>query len=175
MTSNPFTRLTPAPIEGRELNPVLQDIGLAIHPPLLYLGYVGFSVSFSFAVAALMDGRINGPGRAGCGRGRLPLGSPAASPWGPTGPITELRLGSIMVLGPNGERVIHAVACRNSTSALRHRHGKAVGPEDLDAASGDPDILALASRYVSGAVRECLLPSMPSPPIRPAACSSSPS
>ena len=59
MTSNPFTRLTPAPIEGRELNPVLQDIGLAIHPPLLYLGYVGFSVSFSFAVAALMDGRID--------------------------------------------------------------------------------------------------------------------
>ena len=59
MTSNPFTRLTPAPIEGRELNPVLQDIGLAIHPPLLYLGYVGFSVCFSFAVAALMDGRID--------------------------------------------------------------------------------------------------------------------
>ncbi|MFK0691379.1 heme lyase CcmF/NrfE family subunit [Mesorhizobium sp. IMUNJ 23033] len=59
VTSNPFTRLTPAPSEGRELNPVLQDIGLAIHPPLLYLGYVGFSVCFSFAVAALMDGRID--------------------------------------------------------------------------------------------------------------------
>ncbi|NGO54460.1 heme lyase CcmF/NrfE family subunit [Allomesorhizobium camelthorni] len=59
VTSNPFTRLTPAPIEGRDLNPILQDIGLAIHPPLLYLGYVGFSVCFSFAVAALMDGRID--------------------------------------------------------------------------------------------------------------------
>ena len=58
-TSNPFTRLIPAPIEGRDLNPVLQDIGLAIHPPLLYLGYVGFSIAFSFAAAALIEGRID--------------------------------------------------------------------------------------------------------------------
>ncbi len=58
-TSNPFARLNPAPIEGRDLNPVLQDLGLAVHPPLLYLGYVGFSVCFSFAVAALIDGRID--------------------------------------------------------------------------------------------------------------------
>ncbi|WP_269932247.1 heme lyase CcmF/NrfE family subunit [Aminobacter sp. HY435] len=59
ITSNPFARLSPAPIEGRDLNPILQDIGLAIHPPLLYLGYVGFSVCFSFAVAALIEGRID--------------------------------------------------------------------------------------------------------------------
>src|SRR5690606_28148553 len=52
LTSNPFARLVPAPPEGRDLNPILQDIGLAVHPPLLYLGYVGFSVAFSFAVAA---------------------------------------------------------------------------------------------------------------------------
>ena len=58
-TSNPFIRLSPAPIEGKDLNPVLQDIGLAVHPPMLYLGYVGFSVCFSFAVAALIDGRID--------------------------------------------------------------------------------------------------------------------
>jgi len=58
-TSNPFLRLAPAPFEGRDLNPVLQDIGLAIHPPLLYLGYVGFSIAFSFAVAALIEGRID--------------------------------------------------------------------------------------------------------------------
>ncbi len=58
-TSNPFVRLSPAPIEGRDLNPVLQDLGLAIHPPLLYLGYVGFSVCFSFSVAALIEGRID--------------------------------------------------------------------------------------------------------------------
>jgi cytochrome c-type biogenesis protein CcmF len=59
VTSNPFTRLVPAPFEGQDLNPILQDVGLAIHPPLLYLGYVGFSVSFSFAVAALIEGRID--------------------------------------------------------------------------------------------------------------------
>ncbi len=58
-TSNPFARLAPAPFEGQELNPVLQDIGLAIHPPLLYAGYVGFSVCFSFAIAALVSGRID--------------------------------------------------------------------------------------------------------------------
>jgi cytochrome c-type biogenesis protein CcmF len=58
-TSNPFLRLDPAPGEGRDLNPLLQDIGLAIHPPLLYAGYVGFSISFSFAVAALLQGRLD--------------------------------------------------------------------------------------------------------------------
>jgi cytochrome c-type biogenesis protein CcmF len=59
LTSNPFLRLSPAPFEGRDLNPILQDIGLAIHPPLLYLGYVGLSIAFSFAVAALLEGRID--------------------------------------------------------------------------------------------------------------------
>jgi cytochrome c-type biogenesis protein CcmF len=59
MTSNPFARIAQAPPEGRDLNPILQDIGLAVHPPLLYLGYVGFSISFSFAIAALIDGRID--------------------------------------------------------------------------------------------------------------------
>jgi len=59
LTSNPFLRLPQAPIEGQDLNPILQDLGLAIHPPLLYLGYVGFSISFSFAIAALIEGRID--------------------------------------------------------------------------------------------------------------------
>ncbi len=59
MTSNPFLRIPNPPIEGRDLNPVLQDIGLAVHPPMLYLGYVGFSISFSFAIAALIEGRID--------------------------------------------------------------------------------------------------------------------
>ncbi len=58
-TSNPFERVFPAPLEGNDLNPVLQDIGLAIHPPLLYAGYVGFSICFSFAIAALISGRID--------------------------------------------------------------------------------------------------------------------
>jgi cytochrome c-type biogenesis protein CcmF len=59
ITSNPFLRIANAPLEGRDLNPILQDPGLAIHPPLLYLGYVGLSISFSFAIAALIDGRID--------------------------------------------------------------------------------------------------------------------
>ncbi|ODT79710.1 MAG: c-type cytochrome biogenesis protein CcmF [Pelagibacterium sp. SCN 64-44] len=58
-TSNPFARVFPAPLEGNDLNPVLQDIGLALHPPLLYAGYVGFSICFSFAIAALISGRID--------------------------------------------------------------------------------------------------------------------
>ena len=58
-TSNPFERLFPTPTDGRGLNPLLQDPGLAFHPPLLYLGYVGFSTTFSFAVAALLEGRVD--------------------------------------------------------------------------------------------------------------------
>ncbi len=58
-TSNPFSRLVPAPPEGSELNPLLQDPGLVLHPPLLYLGYVGFSVAFAFALAALIEGRVD--------------------------------------------------------------------------------------------------------------------
>ena len=58
-TSNPFLRIADAPFEGRDLNPVLQDPGLAFHPPLLYLGYVGFSIVFSFAIAALIEGRVD--------------------------------------------------------------------------------------------------------------------
>jgi cytochrome c-type biogenesis protein CcmF len=58
-TSNPFLRIDPAPFEGRGLNPLLQDPGLAFHPPMLYLGYVGFSMAFSFAVAALIEGKVD--------------------------------------------------------------------------------------------------------------------
>jgi len=58
-TSNPFERLVPAAAEGRDLNPLLQDPGMVFHPPLLYMGYVGFSVAFSFAIAALLGGRLD--------------------------------------------------------------------------------------------------------------------
>jgi len=58
-TSNPFSRLHPAPFDGADLNPLLQDPGLAFHPPFLYLGYVGFSMAFSFSVAALIEGRVD--------------------------------------------------------------------------------------------------------------------
>ena len=59
LTSNPFERLIPGALEGRDLNPLLQDIGLAVHPPLLYIGYVGFSVAFAFAIAALISGQVD--------------------------------------------------------------------------------------------------------------------
>ncbi|CAK0753490.1 holocytochrome c synthase CcmF component [Gammaproteobacteria bacterium] len=59
LTSNPFARIFPFPSEGRDLNPLLQDPGLAIHPPMLYMGYVGFSVAYSFSMAALMGGRLD--------------------------------------------------------------------------------------------------------------------
>ena len=58
-TSNPFLRLDPSPLQGSGLNPLLQDPGLAFHPPFLYLGYVGFSMAFSFAIAALIEGRVD--------------------------------------------------------------------------------------------------------------------
>jgi cytochrome c-type biogenesis protein CcmF len=58
-TSNPFDRVFPVPLEGGDLNPLLQDLGLAIHPPMLYMGYVGMSVAFSFAIAALIGGKLD--------------------------------------------------------------------------------------------------------------------
>lgn len=59
LTSNPFERVFPAPLEGRDLNPLLQDPGLALHPPMLYVGYVGLSIVFSFACAALIEGKVD--------------------------------------------------------------------------------------------------------------------
>ncbi len=59
LTSNPFDRLVPAAADGRDLNPLLQDPGMIFHPPMLYMGYVGFSVAFAFAVAALISGRLD--------------------------------------------------------------------------------------------------------------------
>jgi len=60
LTSNPFLRTLPYfPVDGRDLNPLLQDIGLVVHPPMLYMGYVGFSVAFAFAIAALLEGRLD--------------------------------------------------------------------------------------------------------------------
>jgi len=59
LTSNPFERMFPVPVEGRSLNPLLQDFGLIIHPPMLYMGYVGFSVAFAFAIAAMLGGRLD--------------------------------------------------------------------------------------------------------------------
>ena len=59
LTSNPFTRLLPAAPDGQDLNPLLQDPGMIIHPPMLYMGYVGFVVAFAIAIAALLSGRLD--------------------------------------------------------------------------------------------------------------------
>lgn len=58
-TSNPFNRLIPAPMDGRDMNPLLQDWGMILHPPMLYMGYVGFAVAFAFAIAALLSGKLD--------------------------------------------------------------------------------------------------------------------
>ena len=58
-TSNPFLRVDPPPADGNGLNPILQDPALAFHPPFLYTGYVGFSIAYSFAIAALLEGRLD--------------------------------------------------------------------------------------------------------------------
>jgi cytochrome c-type biogenesis protein CcmF len=102
LTSNPFARLADAPTEGRDLNPILQDIGLAVHPPMLYLGYVGFSVTFSFAAAALIDGRID-PAWARWVR-------PWTLAWARTGPITS----SAGAAGGSGIRWRTPRSCRGS-------------------------------------------------------------
>jgi cytochrome c-type biogenesis protein CcmF len=75
-SSNPFERLDPAPPAGAGLNPLLQDIGLAFHPPTLYIGYVGLSVAFSFAVAALLTGKVGPTLLAPCGLGAAGLDFP---------------------------------------------------------------------------------------------------
>ena len=64
LTSNPFERLFPIPPDGRDLNPLLQDPGMVFHPPMLYMGYVGFSVAFAFAISALIGGNLDEIGRA---------------------------------------------------------------------------------------------------------------
>jgi cytochrome c-type biogenesis protein CcmF len=97
----PLLSPQPGAVRGQDLNPILQDPGLAIHPPLLYVGYVGFSISFSFAMAALIEGRID----AVWARAVRPWTLLAwcfltvASRWARTGPTTS-SVGWLVVLGP---------------------------------------------------------------------------
>ena len=154
ITSNPFLRIASPPIEGRDLNPVLQDIGLAVHPPMLYLGYVGFSISFSFAVAALIEGRID----AAWARWVRPWTLVA---WilpharhrdGIVLGRSRTRLGRLVVLGSGRERLADAVACRHRAAALGGRDGKAQRAEGLDHPAVDPDLLGVAARHLPGAL-----------------------
>ena len=133
-TSNPFVRLWPAPPDGDGLNPLLQDPGLAFHPPLLYLGYVGFSMAYCFRHR-----------RADRGPGRCRLGALGAAVdarrlvlpdhrhrAGQLVGLLHARLGRLVVLGPGRERLVHAVAGRHRAAALGDRRREARRAEELD-------------------------------------------
>ena len=113
-TSNPFERLLPGvAAEGNDLNPLLQDPCLIIHPPLLYMGYVGLAVPFAFAVAALMGGRLDAAGLNGhamdqCGVGLFNARHHAGQLVG----LLRTGLGRLVVLGSGGECLVYAMAGR---------------------------------------------------------------
>ena len=174
LTSNPFLREVPPRIEGNDLNPVLQDIGLAVHPPMLYLGYVGFSISFSFAVAALIEGRID----AAWARWVRPWTLVA---WiflttrhrdGLLLGLLLTRLGRVVVLGSGGECLADAMARGHRAAAFRGRDGEAQRAQGLDHPAVDPDLLAVACSAPSWFARASSPRSMRSRTIPGAACSS---
>ena len=176
-TSNPFERVSPAPLDGNGLNPLLQDPGLAFHPPLLYLGYVGFSVTYSFAIAALLEGRVDAAWArwvrpwtlaAWC---FLTLRHRARQLVG----LLHPGLGRLLVLGSRRERLADAVARRHRAAAFGHRRREARRAEELDGPAGHPRLLALACSAPSWCAPACSPRCMPSPRIRRAACSSWPS
>ena len=114
LTSNPFLRLDPPPLDGQGFNPILQDPALAAHPPMLYAGYVGLSMAFAFAIAALIEGRVDATWARWVrpwtlARLVLPqLRHRARQLLG----LLRARLGRLVVLGPGRERVVHALARR---------------------------------------------------------------
>ena len=139
LTSSPFARLIPSAPDGADLNPILQDPALAIHPPMLYMGYVGTSVAFAFAVAAMLSGRLD----ASWARWTRPwtvaawmfltVGIALGSWWA----YYELGWGRLVVLGPGGERLVHAVACGHRTDPFACGHRKARPVQELDDAARD--------------------------------------
>ena len=154
VTSNPFLRLPQAPFEGRDLNPILQDIGLAIHPPLLYLGYVGFSISFSFAIAALIEGRID----AAWARWVRPwtlaawmcltLGIAMGSYWA----YYELGWGGWWFWDPVENASLMPWLAGTALLHSARGDGEAQRAEGLDHPARDPDLLAVADRHLPGAL-----------------------
>ena len=154
-TSNPFMRLIPAAADGADLNPVLQDFALAIHPPMLYTGYVGFSGGL----------RI---------RDRRDAGRTTRSNLGQVDPAVDylrvavsdhrhrarqlvglLRagLGRMVVLGPGRERILHALAGGHGADPLAQRHREARHLQELDTAAGDICLFAEPRRNLLGALR----------------------
>ena len=129
-TSDPFDRLFPVPADGRDLNPLLQDPGLAFHPPFLYFGYVGFSITYSFAIA--------GPDRRPARRRLGALGAAmdadrlvrahARHRDGQLVGLLRAGLGRLVVLGPGRERLVHAVVARRPRCCIRPPSSKSARP-----------------------------------------------
>ena len=162
--------------KARDLNPLLQDPGMVIHPPMLYMGYVGFSVAFAFAVAALIGGRLDATWArwsrpwttaAWC---FLTIGIALGSWLG----VLRTGLGRLVVLGPGRERVVHAVAGRHRADPFAGRHRKARHVQELDGAARDRRVLAVAARHVPGALRRADVGACVRHRSRRAACSSWP-
>jgi len=153
-TSNPFTRLDPAPFEGHGLNPLLQDPGLAFHPPFLYAGYVGLSMAFSFAVAALIEGRVD----ASWARWVRPwtLGAWTALTvgiaMGSCGRITH-SAGAASGSGTRSRTLADALDRRHRATPFGHRRRKTRRAEKLDDIAGDLRLLAVAGRHLPRALR----------------------
>ena len=148
LTSNPFVRLIPAPSDGNGLNPILQDPALSFHPPFLYTGYVGFSIAFSFAIAALIEGRID----AAWARWVRPW-TLAAWMFLTIGIAKGSWWAYYEVLGPRRKRVLHAVARGHRTPPFRTRHGEARGAQNLDHPARDPDVLVVVDGHIHRAFR----------------------
>ena len=120
LTSNPFDRLFPPAADGRDLNPLLQDPGMVFHPPMLYMGYVGFSVAFSFAIAALLGGKLD----AAWARWSTAVDDTCLVFFdlryrlGQLVGVLRTRLGRLVVLGSGGKRIVYAVAGRHRADSF---------------------------------------------------------
>ena len=127
---------------------------MVIHPPMLYMGYVGFSVAFSFAIAALLGGRLDATWArwsrpwTTAAWSFLTIGIALGSGWA----YYELGLGRLVVLGPGRERVVHAVAGRHRAPAFAGGDGEARHVQELDGAARDRRVLAVAARHVPRAL-----------------------
>ncbi len=159
ITSNPFSRLLPQTLmDGNDLNPLLQDVGLIVHPPMLYMGYVGFSVAFAFAIAALLGGRLD----AAWARWSRPwtlvawaflgIGIVLGSWWA----YYELGWG-LVVLGSGGKRLLHALAGRHCTDPLAGGDREARRVQELDRAAGDRRFLPEPAGHLPGPLRRAHL------------------
>ena len=139
LTSNPFDRLIPAAADGGDLNPLLQDPGLAIHPPLLYIGYVGFSVAFAFAIAAMISGDLDQKWAkldAPLDDGRVAVPDARYRARQLVG-LLRTWLGRLVVLGSGRERVVHALARRYGADPFAGGDREARLVQELDVAAGD--------------------------------------